>query len=1226
MTDSLVQSVHLARWEEETGLAKAFHGAWPEPPETGVVALVTRCSDEQGMQSARALPTAVIEAAARHLASRGALVRLIMVPGDMDELEGHLRVCAELEEAGFSVVSNSSGRELQIGGEILASVGVEAAVLDAEHVALLAPALPHHVLRVSAARLELTSALTPSSRRGLWARVPREDVLLAALSELAGELKPRWVAAVIPGATGTLIGGDDAEAVDAVAGHLLGLDEVDVPTTGLELETARRGFGSAREQLPDGPDRFPGVDVGLCTQCGSCVELCPTAAITEQKEEGRAVAFDWNACVRCGICISACPDFALTASTHQESARLVRPNSIQLGEETFAIREAAVPARAAMALGSDAIDPPVRRPSWLEGYTPPDRFEMARKRERTPEAVIPRRNLGADGCVRLIIAPNWGIRGNRTALGVAYLAGTLEAAGHACHVVDLAHELRSHDPRLDAELSEIGDPRPNGGVYGPQMPLMLQVMTPSEWPQGISGFAGRIVESAERDAERIADPGSLHGLTVADSNAHYSFALAAALKRRGCRVVLGGPSMSHYPTCDLALRAGVADAVVMGEGEQAILALAEAQRHDGWDSLGEHLVPGLTVLVNGVPQRKPNFRNRELDTLPFPDWKGQEHPPDFIPILAARGCVTKCSFCSEQTISPKFAQRSVEDVLEEMDALYAQYGKNSFEFNDDLLNGNMKWLDAFCDAQIERGSPYIWQGLCRPHRLDRAMLQKMWDAGCTQMTYGVQHFSWRMLKLMGRKEAPDPLMQVLDDTLDVGMQTYIDVILGHPGESEEDVDITVEAVRSLMVRYPNVAINLNPFNYIYGSAIDINPAAFDVVPEYFAEPLPQGLKHLEALSQKFVIDYTQTPDSRTVVDRVNRLAWTVFQARRPPKIPILDEELPFCNDNCLHCGVADIMKTANVVPFKRIESSLRELAPISGGTVMFAVSELTIRPDFIRIIKAARAAQMRVVALVTNGRMFAYPEFTRRTVQAGLTHALVSVYGPTPRIHQSLTRTPKSFEQTIAGLRELLSYPQITVMTNSVITKKNYAYLPQLVELLAGLGVRNVNLSFVQIIGAADTYSRAIIPRIRDVLTPLREAVDLGVSLGLNMGIGGLPYCVLKGYEHHFGVDDLTTMANSDPDDNITERSPYTQAEACRRCAYNAVCLGLQDEYLKRFGEEELDPYHGRRLERRPESEIVRAMFPEMQYTHLGSPSSLFAGGPSQAGTTPSAQAQAEES
>jgi wyosine [tRNA(Phe)-imidazoG37] synthetase (radical SAM superfamily) len=327
----------------------------------------------------------------------------------------------------------------------------------------------------------------------------------------------------------------------------------------------------------------------------------------------------------------------------------------------------------------------------------------------------------------------------------------------------------------------------------------------------------------------------------------------------------------------------------------------------------------------------------------------------------------------------------------------------------------------------------------------------------------------------------------------------------------------------------------------------------------------------------------------------------------PEKIPILDEELPFCNDNCVHCGVADIMKTANVVPFPKVARSLAELAPRSGGRVMFAVSELTIRPDFLRIVDAARRSGMTTIALVTNGRMFAYKDFTRKAVEAGLTHALVSIYGPTARVHQAMTRTPRSFEQTIEGLRNLAARPEVTLMTNSVITRKNLRYLPQLVELVRGLGVRNINLSFVQVIGNAARYEKAIVPTIREVLPFLKDAVDLGVALGANMGIGGLPYCVLKGYEHHFGVDDLTYIANGSAGDTITERSPYTKAKACGRCAMNAVCLGMQEKYLEEYGESELDPYHGRRVERRPDSEIVRAMFPDLQTTRTGIPSSLFA-------------------
>ena len=400
--------------------------------------------------------------------------------------------------------------------------------------------------------------------------------------------------------------------------------------------------------------------------------------------------------------------------------------------------------------------------------------------------------------------------------------------------------------------------------------------------------------------------------------------------------------------------------------------------------------------------------------------------------------------------------------------------------------------------------------------------------------------------------------------------------VGRPGESERDVDASITAASRLMARYDRLDVDLRAFSYLAGE-----------LPARGALPVPV--------------------DRDVVVGRLNRASWAMFGARMPEKIPILNEELPFCNDNCVHCGVADIMKTANVVPYAQVAKSLAELAPRSGGRVMFAVSELTIRPDFVKIVKTARRVGMKTVALVTNARMFSYPRFAEKAIAAGITHALVSVYGPTPRLHEGMTRTPGSFEQTIAGLEALLAAPSVTVMSNTVITKKNYRYLPQLVELLAGLGVKNVNLSFVQIIGAAARYQRAIVPRVAEVLADLQAAVDLGVALGLNMGIGGLPYCVLKGYENHFGVDDLTYVYNGDEADNITSRSPYARADACVGCAYNAVCLGMQKEYLEQFGDGELDPYPGPRLTRRPASEIVRAMFPDLQLTRFGRPSSLFA-------------------
>jgi ferredoxin len=50
------------------------------------------------------------------------------------------------------------------------------------------------------------------------------------------------------------------------------------------------------------------VDVKKCTDCGTCVDICPAQAIKIEKE--KAVIND--ACVECGVCVNECPQGAIS--------------------------------------------------------------------------------------------------------------------------------------------------------------------------------------------------------------------------------------------------------------------------------------------------------------------------------------------------------------------------------------------------------------------------------------------------------------------------------------------------------------------------------------------------------------------------------------------------------------------------------------------------------------------------------------------------------------------------------------------------------------------------------------------------------------------------------------------------------------------------------------------------------------------------------------------------
>lgn len=51
------------------------------------------------------------------------------------------------------------------------------------------------------------------------------------------------------------------------------------------------------------------VDESKCTGCETCVDECPTQAITVKNEKAK---IDQDVCVECGSCIDICPSEAIS--------------------------------------------------------------------------------------------------------------------------------------------------------------------------------------------------------------------------------------------------------------------------------------------------------------------------------------------------------------------------------------------------------------------------------------------------------------------------------------------------------------------------------------------------------------------------------------------------------------------------------------------------------------------------------------------------------------------------------------------------------------------------------------------------------------------------------------------------------------------------------------------------------------------------------------------------
>ena len=53
------------------------------------------------------------------------------------------------------------------------------------------------------------------------------------------------------------------------------------------------------------PQRLSVPDTAVCVACGTCMDVCPRAAITVF--QGSYAVFDPGRCVGCGLCSRACP-------------------------------------------------------------------------------------------------------------------------------------------------------------------------------------------------------------------------------------------------------------------------------------------------------------------------------------------------------------------------------------------------------------------------------------------------------------------------------------------------------------------------------------------------------------------------------------------------------------------------------------------------------------------------------------------------------------------------------------------------------------------------------------------------------------------------------------------------------------------------------------------------------------------------------------------------------
>ena len=273
------------------------------------------------------------------------------------------------------------------------------------------------------------------------------------------------------------------------------------------------------------------------------------------------------------------------------------------------------------------------------------------------------------------------------------------------------------------------------------------------------------------------------------------------------KIILGGVHITAAAEETFRKYPGCFDVGVIGEGEITIIELLRVFENGG--DLKD--VPGLAFMKeNQFMSTRPREFISNLDELPLPAW---HLLPDMVTnygttlisagkkisnhLLTSRGCPGRCIFCDTSVNGHKVRGFSSEHVLEMIEVLHKKYYIDDIQFNDDTFVTLKKRLMEICNQLIAKDYKLSWSCDARASDVTEEGLKMMKAAGCWQVAFGVETGSQRIMDFIQKKVTFKQISNAFKWAKKAGISTKGFFILGHPTESEESIQETIDLMISL---------------------------------------------------------------------------------------------------------------------------------------------------------------------------------------------------------------------------------------------------------------------------------------------------------------------------------------------------------------------------------------------------------------------------------------------
>ncbi len=347
------------------------------------------------------------------------------------------------------------------------------------------------------------------------------------------------------------------------------------------------------------------------------------------------------------------------------------------------------------------------------------------------------------------------------------------------------------------------------------------------------GYQTAIIESdienldAEQVTERLLkERPDYIGITLFTVGVWQAALIARKIKHLlpATKIIVGGPHISSM-SMETMQRFSEFDIAVIHEGEQVLPELLEKLE------LKSNLSTVNGIIFrdeNGLHKTPPAPTINELDSLQLPAWDLLPGFPDtslpaifdypqgpVATLAASRGCPFLCKFCDTSTFGAKVRANSPQNVFSTMKYLNEKFRVRHIQFVDDLFLASRVRTLELCDLILRNRLKMTWSCTARVDTVKPDVLKKMKQAGCWEISFGLETGSNELLQKMEKAARIEISEQAVNWTAKAGIRCKGLFMLGYPGENDQ----TIEMTKAFTRRIPMTTMNLSKFTPYPGSPI-----------------------------------------------------------------------------------------------------------------------------------------------------------------------------------------------------------------------------------------------------------------------------------------------------------------------------------------------------------------------------------------------------------------------